>query len=304
VARAPARICLALWVWLVAAPSGAAETVAIVLSEPGGAYAEVAEALRRELPAGIAASEMQEVPPADPSVRPRLTVAIGTRACGAVARAAGAPAVCVLIPRAAFERITGDPATRNRTLTALYLDQPAARQMALVRQVLPKADTVAMLFGPESAASESPLAAAATRQGLKPAQARTTGPDDLYPALQRLLEGEGDALLAVPDPQVFNASTVQNILRAAIRARIPLFAFSPAYVRAGALAAVYSTPQQAGRQAGALAREVLGGRALPAPLYPTEFTVTVNTQVARSLGLDVADGETLAGRLRLQEKPQ
>lgn len=301
-ARSTASLCLALLAWLAPAPARAADTVAIILSEPGGAYAEVAEAVRAELPSGVV-TIAQDLAPA-PAAQPRLVVAIGTKACATTARATGAPALCALIPRAAFERIAGDPASRSRSLSAVYLDQPAARQMALIRLVLPKADTVAMLVGAESATSESALISAAKRHGMQPATARVSGPDDLYPALQRLLDGGVDALLAVPDTQIFNAGTVQNILRTAIRSRVPLFAFSPAYVRAGALAAVHATPQQAGRQAGLVARDVLAGRPLPAPLYAAEFTVTLNSQVARSLGFEAPDAEALAARLRAQEKGQ
>jgi hypothetical protein len=55
-----------------------------------------------------------------------------------------------------------------------------------------------------------------------------------------------DALLAVPDPLVFNSQTAANILAAAYRRRIPLIGFSPAYTRAGALVSLYSTPDQIG----------------------------------------------------------
>ena len=305
-ASVPAALCLALIAWLASVPARAADTVAIVLSEPGGAYAEVAQALRAELPAGTVVRETTDAAP-DPSVKPRLVVAIGNKACAAVAQPAvipaGVPTLCALIPRSAFELIAGDAAGRNRALSALYLDQPPARQMALLKLLLPKAESVAMLFGPESAPAEGAHAAAAARAGLRPAVARASGVDDLYPALQRLLEAS-DALLAVPDSRIYNAGSAQNILRAAIRARVPLVAFSPAYVRAGALAAVHTTPQQTGRLAGLVARDVLAGRPLPAPLFPAEFTVTVNAAVARSLGLEVGEGEALAARLRAQERPQ
>jgi putative ABC transport system substrate-binding protein len=300
VLRARTVFFVALLAWLASAR--AADLVAVVLSEPGGAYGEVAAALRSELPADVVVREFADVPPAD--AKPRLIVAVGTKACAALPRAPGAPVLCTLIPRAAFERIVGEAGGRNRNLSALFLDQPPARQIALVRLLLPKAESLAMLFGRESAPAEIALAAAAARQGLRPAIAKAAGPDELYPALQGLLEGGADALLAVPDSRIYNAGTVQNILRASIRARVPLVAFSPAYVRAGALAAVHSTPQQAGRQAGQLAREVLAGRPLPAPLTPAEFTVTVNAVVARSFGLELPEGDALAARLRTLEKTQ
>jgi ABC-type uncharacterized transport system substrate-binding protein len=79
--------------------------------------------------------------------------------------------------------------------------------------------------------------------------------------------------------------------------------FSPAYVRAGALVSLHSTPAQVGIQAASLARSVLNGQS-PAPSqYPADFTVEVNTHVARSLGLEL-DAAALTKQLRqLERKP-
>ncbi|MGP1609064.1 MAG: ABC transporter substrate-binding protein, partial [Burkholderiales bacterium] len=260
---------------LIAAPAHSTDAVTIMLSEAGGAYGEVAVALRAELPAGVVVRETLDAPAQDSSVKPQLLIAIGAKSCGTAARTASGTLLCTLIPKTTFERITSDPSSRNRTNTAVFLDQPASRQMALIRLMLPSAGNVAMLVGLESAPSETIFTAAAKRYGLGTVVARATTPDSLYPALQTLLDGGSSALLAIPDSRVFNSGTVQNILRTSIRARVPLFAFSPAYVRAGALAAVYSTPQQIGKQTGLLARELLGGRPIPAPSYPSEFTVAV-----------------------------
>ena len=51
-----------------------------------------------------------------------------------------------------------------------------------------------------------------------------------------------------------------------------------------------------------MARSVLQGRGLPAqPQYPQDFNVSVNEQVARSLGLKL-DASALNERLRLMER--
>ena len=118
--------------------------------------------------------------------------------------------------------------------------------------------------------------------------------------LKKLLD-ESDLLLAFADPQIYNSHTIQNILLGSFRAQVPMVAFSPAYVRAGALLAVHSTPSQIGQQAGALARGVLQGQPLGVPQYPLQFEVSVNEHVARSLGLKL-DGITLAERLRRLER--
>jgi ABC-type uncharacterized transport system substrate-binding protein len=105
----------------------------------------------------------------------------------------------------------------------------------------------------------------------------------------------------VADPQVYNSGSIANVLLATYRARVPVLAFSPSYVRAGALLSLHSTPVQIGTQAGSMARSLLQGSASPAAVYPADFTVTVNEHVARSLGLTL-DAPTLSDRLRRLEK--
>jgi ABC-type uncharacterized transport system substrate-binding protein len=127
-----------------------------------------------------------------------------------------------------------------------------------------------------------------------------SGDGFLFPQLKKVL-ADADVLLALADQQVFNPQTIQNILLASFRAQVPMVGFSPAYVRAGALLAIFSTPEQIGRQSAALAKDVLQGKGLPAtPLYPSNFSVMVNDHVARSLGLSL-EPSTLTARLKSAE---
>ncbi|MDF3823286.1 hypothetical protein P3G55_25605, partial [Leptospira sp. 96542] len=94
-------------------------------------------------------------------------------------------------------------------------------------------------------------------------------------------------------------------LLASFRATVPMQAFSPAYVRAGALLALYATPQQIGAQVALLARDALveqNGRVrgFGPPQHTQWFEVSVNAHVARSLGLQL-DADDLADRLRRLE---
>jgi ABC-type uncharacterized transport system substrate-binding protein len=80
-------------------------------------------------------------------------------------------------------------------------------------------------------------------------------------------------------------------------------AFSPAYVKAGALLSVHSTTAQAGTQLGSMANDFLLTNTLPASQYPSDFSIHANEYVARSLGL-VLDAPALTERLRrLEKKP-
>ena len=120
----------------------------------------------------------------------------------------------------------------------------------------------------------------------------------LIGALHRVMN-DADVLLAVPDALVFNRHTAQNVLLTTYRMEKPVASYSRAYVTAGALLAVYSTPAQIGQQIGEelLAMQDKPGWPLPAPGYPRYFSVETNERVAHSLGLDLGRAEDLASWL-------
>jgi len=87
-----------------------------------------------------------------------------------------------------------------------------------------------------------------------------------------------------------------------IRDKVPLVAFSPAYVRAGALLAIYSTPTQVGTQAARWVLDVLAQRTLPEQaMAPDDFEISVNLEVARVLNLPLDAGQLQLSLKRLEQ---
>ena len=299
-------LCLVAYL-LSLSQAKAAEGITIVLSEEGGAHAQVANQLRAALGDGTTARPaIREVPlsalkpgdplPTDPG---QLWVAVGTGAMQALAKKNPPQAILnVLVPRAAFEKIAkqGGRFSDHRRYSAIFLDQPWGRQFALIRLALPKLNRVGILLGPDSADLGPVLRSAAKMAGLTAVTAQADNETDLLPALKKLLE-ECDALLAVPDPLLYNRNTAQTILLTTYRHRVPLFGFSPSYVKAGALAAVYSLPEQIGKQAAEAVRQFTEQRP-PQPQAPRYFSVGVNQQVARSLELEPSDETALHNKLK------
>ena len=287
--------------------NAAEPAVLVVSSERGAAYQEAAAAAAGEIGrVSDPRHEVQQLALAELAnyrgSAPRLYIALGSEACAALARSATtAPVLCTLLPRVGFERILRESGRRTGpAFSALYLNQPLGRQLDLVRVALPQARRVGVLWGPDSQFNAAPLESAAQARGLQVVGA-TIKPDELvFSGLKTILE-QADLLLAIADPHIYNSNSIQNILLASFRAQVPMLAFSPAYVRAGALMAVYSTPAQIGQQAGALARAALQGQALGAPQHPLQFEVSVNEHVARSLGLKL-DAASLTERLRRLER--
>lgn len=282
----------------------AANEIAVVISEAGAAYSEVADEIRRRLePAAkvsvysTAAGALAEQSGA------RLFVAVGARAATQLAAAPGrAPLLVTLMPREAFERLAagGQREGGPRPMSAVHIDQPFARQMALARLALPEAKRIGVLLGPSSSSGYNALVSAALEKGLRLDARQVAQEDDLAPALLALLP-EVDLLLALPDAAVFNAGSIQMILLSTYRHRRPLIGFSPSYTRAGAILSLFSTPRQIGAQAADMLRTALAGGRLPPPQYPREFQVAANPHVAHSLGLHLDGEQDLLQRLRETE---
>jgi len=230
-------------------------------------------------------------------------VTLGAAAAEAVLAAKGDYAVLsVLVPRQSFERmlrVLGKSVSTH--LSALYIDQPLVRQFALLRLVWPQANRLGVLLGPDSASRLLMLRRLATPRQWQVNDARVVDAQDLFSALSQVLDGS-DVLLALADPLVFNRSSIQNILLASYRARVPMLAFSPAYVRAGAVLALYTAPLQAGQQAGRLAAQALRTERWPEQAQePDDFVIEVNPSVARSLGLSL-EPDSLRLQLRTLER--
>lgn len=224
------------------------------------------------------------------SPRPRLVVAVGTRASADLcARGLDVPTLLALIPKPTYD-VSLEPACRRimKQHSAVYLDQPLARQAAAARLALPHHRRAVTLLGPEARARSGSIATVLRQLDLEPLLTHIDNVGDIFYALERIAD-QGTVLLALPDPLVFTARTAPHILLAAYRYRMPVIGHTENYVRAGALLAVYSSPEQIGQQVGEIVERAAQSKTpgLPPPQYPKYFSVAINRQVARSLGLNL-----------------
>ena len=284
--------------------------VLVVLSDDSAVYHEAADELKSRLPplregrVRIDVASAAQAPAIDAGGHSgyELVVTVGLAAARAVVadrRAASPlpPTLCLLIQRSSFDQLWRGAGARAGRLSAIYLEQPITRQLDLISLALPNMTRIGAVFGPTSAALAEEIRDGAQRHGFVLNRIDVGDPGSLYGALQKVLS-QSDLLLAVPDPVALNASTARSFLLTSYRAQVPVVGFSRAFVDAGALVAVYSTPQQVGRQAAEIAARVLSGEGgLPAPQYPRYFTVGVNFFAARSLGLRIDDEAALASAL-------
>lgn len=234
--------------------------------------------------------------------QPIVFVTLGSQAAQAVLSSSNnTPVLSALIPQRSFEQIVRASGRKvSAQLSAIYLDQPLQRQLALLQLALPQVQQIGVLTGPDSSDKLAELGALTQARGWVLRHARVKGDEALYPALREVLDGS-DVLLALADPLVFNSANIRNILLSSFRARVPMLAFSPAYERAGAVMSLYTTPSQVGAQAAREVQTLLRlGHFAERVQYPDDFEVAVNHNVARSLGLAL-DGDALREALRRME---
>lgn len=283
----------------------AAGGIALILSERGAAYEELVNAFaeafgdRRALRLlyldSLDAKAIQAL-----SREVRLLVPVGMKATHIVAEQAGAQGaiLALMVPRSSFEAAAWPAGLPRRRLSAVYIDQPPGRLLSLIERVLPKARQIGVVYSPQGLTNIAALSQEAARRRFSLRLAEVSPDAGVAAALRQVLP-ESDVLLLLPDTEVINANNVQHVLLTTYRYRVPVIGFSQGLVKAGAIAAVYSTPSQIGAQGGQMARQWLQhGGDLPQPRYCDEYTLTFNQHVARSLGLSLpteADSRWLLG---------
>lgn len=216
-----------------------------------------------------------------------LILTIGQRAMILASKIKNSPPIITtLIPRQSFNQYRNALRKENRKVTALFIDSPPKRQILLAKILLGDLQRLGVLISKTSPYSTNNIQSAIQKQGINSHIQTVHNPENLIRNLSQVLN-KSDAFLALPDAQIFNRRTARNILLTTYRQRTPVIAYSESYVKAGALAAVYSTPQQISKQIGELLLSILNsGLIFPAMnSHPREFEVAINQNVAKSLGI-------------------
>ncbi|MBZ0069072.1 MAG: hypothetical protein K8F26_09690 [Thiobacillus sp.] len=280
----------------------AAARVTVVLSDDTAPYQEVYQVVRAYLDdSGHEVDRVYAERLTQDSLQDTgLAVAVGVRSAESLSALANRPPVlAVLVPRAWYLKTGRARLTEGRrSASAIYIDQPFDRQAQLIRLALPDVRRVGVLLSDDQEGIVSELGESLRAQQLGLMHVLLDESDRLITPLETVLS-EVDLLLAVPDPLIFNRNTAQSLFLTSYRYRDPVLGYSRSLTRAGALLSLHSSPAQIGRQTAEWVRSVLRSPSirLPSPTYPAYFSVSINEQVARSLGFSLPSENELEKRL-------
>lgn len=270
--------------------------VSVILSESGGPYSEFSDALRENLlNSNVTLNVLDTTQPPPIS---GLVIAVGMKAASIVANSNAHSVLNVMIPKSGHKKLLHDvPKRENSPLySSIYLDQPVERQLSLIETAFPGRDRVGVLFESTPPDELYQLREKVAEHGLHLYEQEVGTNTSLFEALQNVLK-HSDVLLALPVPAVYNSSTLRNILFSTYQAGIPLVGFSSAYVKSGAICAVFSTPAQFASQTGMLVRKFIETGALPPAQYPKFYEIAVNDRVAQSLEISIKSPDELSRRM-------
>jgi len=230
-----------------------------------------------------------------------LIVAVGSKATELAISSSNSPVLSVMVPRSAYDNMLTKRANKDIEISAIYLDQPWERQVDFLNAALPEYRRVGLLYSSGRGLDINLIRQIVTGHGGTLIAKQTPMEGSIFSSLEHVLESS-DVLLAIPDNTIYNARNIRNILLTSYRLKVPLIGLSQSYVNAGAIAAIFSTPDQLARQSAKSALQFIKNGKLPVSQYPTEFSIGVNLQVAKSLGVDLPAPEKIRGQmLRDQE---
>lgn len=274
--------------------------ITIVLSAPSQTNLDFVDSFKEELIATknhnlkVKVIDLQETEKLIVAENSELVIALGVKALTAASKLKHTtPVIGVFTPLPTFNALLESSGRDLGIFSAIVLDQPYSRQISLIKTVLPEIKTLGILLGSTSSRYAEHLRDEGEKNSLNVSLETINDESELIPKLQKVLESN-DALLAIPDPSIYNRETAQPILLTSYRHQKPVFGYSQSYVRAGALAAVYSNTKHLAKQAAEIAIKTQQAPGLlPPPQTPKYFSVLVNHQVARSLNITVMNDEDI-----------
>lgn len=290
-------VCLSLLLGFVpAAFSAEALRVLVVQSDNNMLHQTFAKAMAGSLPANIHVSLLQRAEDFD-AQQADLIVTVGVKAADRVAAKTTLPMLAAMMPSNTYADLLAKR-SRTRSISALYLDQPWGRQVAFLRAAMPERHKIGVLHAADTRLDIPALHSELARHHATLIVRPLHNADTLFADLEAVLIAS-EVLLAVPDSAVYNSNNIRNILLTSYRRGIPLVGFSQTYVKAGALCAIFSTPEQLAAQAGAAIVSFANTGKLPDAQYPVLYTIAVNQEVARTLGIAIQSAESL--RLQIEK---
>jgi len=226
-----------------------------------------------------------------------LIISIGYKAAKSISKyKIKTPVIYSLIPD--NESLRSDIPCKKETCYKIYINQPVNRYIKLFKALFP---------------NEKNLVFVTTKENSQKSRQVKTSSENLRVVYKELLIqqnqnisrtftrnfNDNDVLLALPNTEIYNANSAKNILLSTYHANVPIIAYSKSFAKAGALISLYSSIDNVAEKTASTANKIFN----KAPLkqkeyYPDEFTIEINSAVARSLNINIEPESVIKRKIK------
>jgi putative tryptophan/tyrosine transport system substrate-binding protein len=289
----PSWIPIAVFFFLLAAPSAFAWDVLVVQKYHARPYAEVVRGFRDATNAGVAELILSEATGED-SIReirrraPDLILAVGIDALVRVKKIRDIPIIYCMVLNP--DSVLGD----QDNITGISMNIAPEKQLGVLLKALPTLKKIGLVYNPRQTGSIVARAhAAAEKAGIRLVALKAEQAKDLPRQLERLPR-DLDLYWMLPDSTFTTPEAVESLFLFSIRSRIPVLTFSDRYLRMGALISLGLDTTGMGKQAGEMAEKIrAGAKAGGIPRADAERLIPIiNRAVAANLGI-LPEGKSL-----------
>jgi ABC-type uncharacterized transport system substrate-binding protein len=287
------RCLIVTALYLVSIASYSADEIHFIVSSDAAYYTKALDLLTSRLSEDMPERVVTQTFLSEQKVRVetsdnQLLVTIGTQAANyAVEHYPQNPLLALFITRQSWAEAEDNRPSNNRR-AAIIAEQPLNRYLALVGFLVPEATVYSTAFGPSSVGYKEIMESEVAASG-RQLMSATVAIDSNPVALLSPLFEQSDAFVALPDEAVINRNMAKWILHLGHQQKIPVFGFSASYTRVGALASLYSSPENIAMGGYDWLKAYFTGQSAIrwGIIKPDYFTVTTNPSVARALGIQL-----------------
>ncbi|MCC6683283.1 MAG: hypothetical protein IT445_20495 [Phycisphaeraceae bacterium] len=281
--------------WGLAAGQAAADRVLIVLSSEAVPYTQAEESCTRRLESfGISRSRTTLEAMQKSGIQALLqgdtvaVIALGTPAAVYLHEHL-APELPLLFAMVSQPEQVG--LTQGRPCTGISTDVPQSDQFDLIHRALPEPHRVGVLYHSKDQHADDRIhdLRAALPGDCRLLTVSVDEYDSMAEAIIALLKLQPTIIWTEPDASIYNAASIRALLLAGLRQQTPVFGFSSAFVKAGALIGVNIKASAQGEQVAELTRQVLQqpeAETQPRIVAP-HYQIAVNLIVAEKLNVRI-----------------
>ncbi len=219
-------------------------------------------------------------------------VSIGYKAAKAVSKhKIKTPIIYSLIPD--NESLRRSIPCKKTTCYKAYINQPLNRYTKLFKVLFPEKNLVLATTKANTRKAQQ-VKTASKNIGIVYKEIRIQKQNTTRSFINKL--NNNDVLLALPNPDIYNANNAKSIILSTYHANVPIIAYSKSFAKAGALVSLYSSIDNiADKTASIINKIIMEGPQKQKEYYPDDFMIKINSAVARSLNIDI-DSESIIKR--------